>query len=312
MTTPALRFDRTVPRELAHRAAVGEVFVCDSAPAGEDEYLLAVQLGRSHRMWSDRRYAYHDPLHTAEAGRQGLFVLLHRYFDVPQGLPMVLRQIGLDVTDLEPYRDDERAPLDAVFRVRLTDRRYRDGALLGMAFRGELTVRDAPAMTMTGDIMMLQRGDYDVLRAHARARKGVRGDAPPAPPKPLDPALLGRYDERNVVIGEAVDGRFPILVDQRHPSFFDHPLDHVPGPLILEAYRQAGLVTAYRAGALPSPAAALTRCHVSFADYAEFEAPVECSAAVAGTAGGRVALDLALYQFGGRIAEATLELTPCQ
>jgi A-factor biosynthesis hotdog domain len=312
MTTPALSFDRTVPRELAHRAAVGEVFVCDSARAGEDEFLLAVQLSRSHRMWSDRRYAYHDPLHTAEAGRQGLFVLLHRYFDVPHGLPMVLRQIGLDVHDLEAYRDGGRAPLDAVFRVRLTDQRYRGGALLGMAFRGDLTVGDAPAMTMTGDIMMLQRGDYDVLRAHARARKGIRDAGSAAPPKPLDPALLGRYDERNVVIGDVTgEGRYPILVDQRHPCFFDHPLDHVPGPLILEAYRQAALVTAYRSGALPSPVAALTRCHVNFADYAEFEAPVECTAAVSATTPTHVALDLALYQYGTRIAEATLALTPC-
>ena len=55
-------------------------------------------------------------------------------------------------------------------------------------------------------------------------------------------ALDRRMDTRNSVLSYSVEDRPGIarlIVDQQHPFFFDHPLDHVPGLLLLEGAVQA-------------------------------------------------------------------------
>jgi hypothetical protein len=69
-------------------------------------------------------------------------------------------------------------------------------------------------------------------------------------------------------------------VDETHPSFYDHPLDHLPGPLLAEAMRQGALVTAARA--VPTcDRFAMVRAYAEFVDFAEPQGPCEVSAVVA-------------------------------
>jgi len=315
----ALSFEQTVPRALAHRQALGEVFVADSMQVGEDEFLLAVQIPRAHSVWFDRCVAFHDPLSTAEAARQSVFVVIHRHLGIPPGLPFSLQRMEFAMKDLAAYRDNEASPLQGHLRLRVT----RHGASLllgGMSIDGELTIGGEAALTVSGDIAFMPRGDYDALRAYRRARKPLDG-ATAAAVSPLEPAAVGRLDARNVVIGAPEPHRdaggatrYPLVIDRRHPSFFDHEYDHVPGPLIIEAWRQAAIVTAHAAGAVPTPVVALTGLDVAFADFGEFEGRVECSAsldpAVAPAAHAHVAVSVGLHQFGEQIAAGRIELSP--
>ncbi|GLW11235.1 adhesin [Microtetraspora sp. NBRC 13810] len=302
-----LGFEHTVPRAIAHRQAVGEVFVTDSTPGPDGEYLVAVQLPRAHSLWYDRRSRFHDTFSTAEAARQGSFVVLHRYFDVPVGLPFSLLRWAFRIEDLNAYRDDERTPLQGVLRYRVTDKGRKGAGFGDMTLHGELTIGGSTAMTLTGDVVFFNADDYQVLRTYQQSTKPP-ADPAPAPPR-LDPLLVGRMDHRNVVIGEAADG-FQYVIDTSHPSYFDHAYDHVPGPFIVEGFRQAAIVTATRAGALPSPVAAVTACSTTFAGFGEFGAPLTTSAEVTGRDGGRVTVELGLHQYGKRLADATVELSP--
>lgn len=312
-----LSFDQTVPRGLAHRRALAEVLVADSTQVGEDEFLLAIQLPRGHSTWSDRRSPFHDPFVTVEAGRQGGFVLAHRYYDVPQGLAFISQHIDFDVSDLDAYRDDETSPPEAVFHLQLADKQERDGALIGVSFSGDLSVAGRVAKTMSGSMIFLPKGDYSGMRTHLRSKKPLEGAAPPPRLEPIDPALVDRFSERNVVLADvdgtpAADGeaRYAVIVDQTHPCWFDHPQDHLPGPLLLEAFRQAAIATAHRTGAVSGPVAAVTECHAKFADFAEPEALVECTARVTGEpADGRIEATVGLHQFGRQIAEGQLALS---
>lgn len=311
-----LSFEQTVPRSLAHRRALGEVFVADSARAGDDEFLLALQVPRAHSLWFDRRFPRHDPLGLVEATRQGAFVVVHRYVEVPRGVPFSLRRLRFRVDDLDAFRDDEASPLQGVARLRIVDQQ-RQGAEMGqIAFSGDVWIDARRAITIAGDIVFMPRSDYEALRAHQRSRKDLAATPPPPPPR-MEESLVGRFDERNVVLGPAAtaashrEARYRLVVDPTHPSFFDHPYDHAPGPLIAEAYRQAAIATAVRAGVLVSPQAAVTACEADFVDFAEFEAVIECSAAIAKTSpDGRVTAAVGLHQLGKRIATGRMELAP--
>jgi A-factor biosynthesis hotdog domain len=311
-----LSFAQTAPRDLAHRRAISEVFVTDSAPVAEDEFVAALQVPRAHGLWNDRRHSFHDPLLAVEACRQATFVGIHRYLGVPIGTPGSLQRVEFCVGDLDAYRDDRANPLEAIVHIRVSDRQERGGELVETRFDGELTIGDRVAMSMGGTILFIPAEDYAILRAHQRARKPLLA-APPPPPPGLDPALVGRYDPRNVAIGDVAPGaltsgeqRFPVLVDPYNPSFFDHAQDHLPGPLIVEVYRQAAIRAATRAGALAAPLAVVTRCQATFTDFAEYEGPTECVAVLGpATAQHRIPVSVRLCQFGAQLAEAEIELT---
>jgi hypothetical protein len=313
----SLSYEQTAPCSLVHRRAVGEVFVTDSAKIGGNSFLAAIQLPRAHSLWGDRVTNRHDPLAVIEAGRQATFLTVHRYLGVPLGLPFILRQVTFRAGNLAAFADNHAEPFEGVIHIALLERSEQQGVLTGLKFRGEMLAGQIPAMSLGGEIQFLQRRDYESLRAFARKRKKLEGRPIPPAPAPIDPALTGRSNWRNVAIGQGRQAgnqyRYPLIVDKTHPCFFDHPQDHVPGPLIMEAYRQAAIVTAQRVGALPSPAAAVTSGDLTFLEFGEYEEIIECTAEVIGPgADGSIDVRVGLQQFGAGIATAVFGLTACE
>jgi hypothetical protein len=314
-----LTHEQTVPRAIAHRRAVGEVFVTDSAEVSADEFLLAWQIPRAHALWGDRLAPFHDPFAVAEAARQGSFVVVHRHLGIPLDLPFSLQRFAFQVHDLAAYRDSRSWPLQGLLRYRISDRRMRGADLGSMTLHGQVEIEGATVMEVGGDVVFLSRADYRALREFQRSRKPLAGASGQPLVEPVTPASVGRADVRNVVVGEpsalsfpAGLLRYPLRIDRTHPSYFDHDYDHVPGPFIVEGFRQAALLAACRGGALASPVAALTGLETTFADFGEFEAPLDFSAEVQPRDGTdpRVRVRVGLHQFGAEIAEGRIELTP--
>jgi 2-oxo-3-(phosphooxy)propyl 3-oxoalkanoate synthase len=305
---PDLTFDRTVSRELAHRRAVGEVFVTDSARLSDDEFALALQIPRAHSLWGDRDVPWHDPFATAEAARQGAFVVVHRYLGVPVEVPFTMRTFEFSVADLHAYQDNRRSPLEGVLRYRISDRRGHGGRLGSMRVDGTLTVDATVAMRVGGDVAFMSRDDYLALRAFQRASKPV--DTSTAPDvRPVDAVAVGRVDRRNVVVGEPVGKYYPLVVDRAHPSYFDHDYDHVPGPFCVEGLRQAAVLAAVESRALDTPVAAMSGCDVRFHDFGEFEGPLYVSAEIVDSASdGHVHVLVGLHQFGKELVSGRIDL----
>ncbi|WP_024801102.1 AfsA-related hotdog domain-containing protein [Nocardia sp. BMG51109] len=307
-TETMLSFERTVPCSLAHRRALGEVFVADTSTDGSEGFLAAIQIPRAHSLYFDRLVDYHDPLSTVEAIRQAMIVVGHRYLNVPQNTPASLQQLDFEVEDLSVFRDTGNAPLEGIVRAHagMFDS-FGDAA--GTFFEAQLTIAGSQAMTLRGSGIQFPADTYREIRALQQDnRPGV--DAPAEPVQRVAPEQVGRRDPRNVVVGTTERG-FSLVIDQRHPSFFDHAYDHVPGPLLIEGYRQAAVVAAARAGFLASPVAAVLGCEATFSGFAELGAPVELTAepeADPDTDGARVALGV--HQFGARIAGCRIELAP--
>jgi A-factor biosynthesis hotdog domain len=317
LASPRLWFDRTVSRDLVHRRAVAEVLITDTVQVGEDEFLLGAQLPRAHSLWSDRRSSYHDPLITIEICRQACLALPHRYYGVPQDWHFVSRRIDLRAASLDAYRDNETSPPEVILRARYANKRERHGVLTGMTIESDLTIDGAPAGTVDGDLIFFPPTDYQEMRSRQRADRPLARARPRIIALPVDPARVGRVVERNVVIEDrsAAEGatdecRYRVMVDQSNPFFFDHPQDHIPGPLILEAYRQAAIATATRDCGRSPAAALVTDLRVRLAGFAELDAPLECAAMVSDEPEeGHVQISSTLHQFDSEIGDAQVELS---
>ena len=105
----------------------------------------------------------------------------------------------------------------------------------------------------------------------------------------------------------------PLIVDLNNPAIFDHPLDHIPGMLLLEGFRQLALVAADRQLQVGPEQLLLSRCHVVFTRFGEFGLPTQVRADLTSLARdehGRITLALEVEQGGAVIATAELELLP--
>ncbi|MFI7670160.1 AfsA-related hotdog domain-containing protein [Nocardia sp. NPDC049526] len=308
-----LSFEQTVPRTLAHRANLGEVLVADSARLGADEFVVAFQVPRAHLLWADRIPHRHDAFAAAEAARQACFVVIHRHLEIPVGTPFTMHSFRFEAEEPAAFRDDRRTALEGVFQYRVARSTNRGANQGDLSFEGIALIGGEPAMSFAGEVVFLAAADYQALRSYQRSRRPVVEAAPA--PVPVSATAVGRTDGRNVVIGESNSAwpqHFPIIVDRSHPSYFDHDYDHLPGPLCVEAFRQASIVVAGAAGHLPDPAAAfVTAASAVFTDFAEIDSPAACSVVIDEVGpDGEIETTVGLHQFGKSIAEGTLTLLP--
>ncbi len=299
----ANNYSQTIARELVHKRAVAEVLVTSVAdhPTG---WTVHAQLPRLHSFHADavgQQCAYHDPLLVMEAFRQGCIAASHLFYDVPLDAHHTVRYYQLSVLDSATLEYGAQA-LDLQFNVtvRKEFRRGDDGPVQGLDVVAVAAHDGAKAMELSGAFGWMSDAKWQQFRA------GSCWDPGPQP-TPADPGIVGRTQVGNVVIGEPVSddgGAFsaPVVVDVCHPTLFDHPLDHLPGGLIIEACRQLSLATlGSRASAVVGPS--WLRC--DFHSFSEMDAI--STAAVTVAADDPLSFRAAVSQTGQ--TRATVELT---
>ena len=103
------------------------------------------------------------------------------------------------------------------------------------------------------------------------------------PPPHLDRKLVHKHRQENVFVSrfERVSDELPddfiaqLYLDASHPFFFEHPLDHYPGLMLVEAGRQLGTAVAHVEYGVPRDAVfILNDFTVRFESFAELSQPV--------------------------------------
>jgi 2-oxo-3-(phosphooxy)propyl 3-oxoalkanoate synthase len=261
-----LSFDQPVPRQLVHRAAIAEVFVTDAVVQGDDHYLVGAQWPRDHAFYHPTAGGGTDPVLFAETIRQAMVYLAHRHQDVPLGSRFTGRDIAWELTDTAPLlvrAEPTAALLDA--RWTWLDRRRR-------RLRVDVILSVDGHVCGHGHISAAVLGErqYRILRR----RTDFAPAGPSVPPVRPEPAAhVGRLRAKDVVVGRdpAGDG-WRLLLDQSHPSLFDHPVDHVPLMGLMEAVRQIGHFVAHAAPA-GDRAWSLTAFDAMFTSFIELDQP---------------------------------------
>ncbi|MEU6893030.1 ScbA/BarX family gamma-butyrolactone biosynthesis protein [Streptomyces sp. NPDC046557] len=255
----------TVPREYVHRAALSEVFLTGWQRTGTHAFTITAQWPRSHSFYTATA-GLHDPLILCETVRQTFPLLLHTAYGTPLGHQLSWSRFSYA---LNPHAlQVERTPAELELRVTGTEFSHRRGIPTAVSLDIAIYRDGTPIAVADTRFGCIAPTVYRRIRAD-------RGDvtrvfaAVPDPITPLNPATAGRDNTRDVVLGHSDSpGRWPLRVDATHPVLFDHPVDHVPGMLLLEAARQAAHAMHPSAGTvLP------TSMDVTFHRYVEFDSP---------------------------------------
>ncbi|WP_329275281.1 ScbA/BarX family gamma-butyrolactone biosynthesis protein [Streptomyces sp. NBC_01451] len=327
----------TVPRGYVHRAAVAEVFLTGweaaptapaalasaaspaASPTGSDSFVVRAQLPRGHALFAPA-HGHQDPLLLLESIRQAGTLLSHAEYGVPFGHQFLMW--GLSFAATPAALTAGATPTDVELHTVCHDIVRRGRTISGMRY--DVSVRRDGVPVATGG------ASFGVTSpaVHRRLREGRPTTVDRALPAPVDPADVGHTDPGNVLLaapartgganGRVSGGvrgganrwanRWELRVDTDHPILFDHPVDHVPGMLLIEAARQAARAATGR------PDALLLGLESRFTRYAELDAPcwIEARVARPGAVGPGRAQDLRVHvlatQQGERVFAADLVL----
>ncbi|GGK87709.1 adhesin [Sphaerisporangium melleum] len=252
IAAPVLTTYRTVDRRLVHRAALAEVFLTDFATMGRDRFQGSAQLPPCHFYYGDHttRPAIHDPLAVFESVRQMLLCATHLQHGASEETKAITAETDLEIGDPGPLRTDGGIVELSLHGAVTLEKTYQ-GAVSRVVH--EVRIHNAagePIGTVRVDTALRTGEAYKALRmAYRTGPAPYSGTLPAAVPRaPVAPHLVGREQARNVVLhapwSTAGEAGALLRVPVDHSSMFDHPQDHVPGPVMMEAARQATLLLA--------------------------------------------------------------------
>jgi hypothetical protein len=210
---------------------VSEVFVTDIRRSGANSYVVAAQWPRWHVFYGSQGSGFDSAL-ISESLRQLTILLAHAMLEVPFGRTFLLPDMS--VVRMPGCSRDRSGPTDVTIIVDVADVRRGAHGVSGLRVGATFWVDDECVATGSAGARIVSEDAYLRLRQRSMSRGSGR---------PLIPAvearLVGHSSAWNVVLGPSSGPRrWPLRVDTTNPVLFDHPLDHVPGALLIEAARQ--------------------------------------------------------------------------
>ncbi|WP_079054201.1 ScbA/BarX family gamma-butyrolactone biosynthesis protein [Streptomyces graminilatus] len=226
-----------VPRQLVHRASIAETFPTGWSRTETDRFSVSAQWPRVHCLHvSPDRTAY-DPLLVVETVRQAGTLLNHTEYQVPLDHQFVLQEFR--ITTFPERLAVGPTPAEPTIDITFSDIRHRGKRLVSARYQADVRLDGAQVAHADVAFTCTSGAVFSRLRG---GRTAATVSALPVPPG-LPAALVGRESAADVVLAvpQQTEGNWQLRVDTGHAVFFDHPLDHIPGMLLLESARQAAL-----------------------------------------------------------------------
>ncbi|MFE0702141.1 ScbA/BarX family gamma-butyrolactone biosynthesis protein [Streptomyces sp. NPDC058872] len=249
---------------LVRKASPDEALVTAWTRLSETTQQIAVRWPGDHAFYVEGdRYR---PLLFIESLRQALALLTHEVHEIPLGHRLGWEQLGFHVDPAAlatGYAPESEAVTLLVTHPSVRRRRMGSVHLTSHieAFRLGTRIGRAEVRYTTHPPLL-----YDRLRGpYANAAEAFLRAVPPAPP--VAAHRVGRSNGRDVVLSPTdIPLTWQLRADTEHKVLFDHPHDHVPGMVLLEAAAQGAQA------ALSEPVDAIA-CDTEFIRYVELDRP---------------------------------------
>ncbi|MEU9701235.1 ScbA/BarX family gamma-butyrolactone biosynthesis protein [Streptomyces sp. NPDC047981] len=204
----------------------------------------------------------YDPRILAQTIRQSGLVIVHAEYGIPLTHQTLLYDFNYTVHPDFRVSPTEPPALDVEVRVTETRRSGRVISALRMDIH------------LLKDGVTVARADTEFGWASPAAYRRLRGENFtvdwgnwPVPP-PVEPHTVGRTDPADVFLAAGDrPGRWQLRNDVDNTLLFDHPVDHVPGLVLIEAAYQAAYAAAAPARFEPTDLAS------GYERYVEFDEP---------------------------------------
>ncbi|MFJ8861123.1 ScbA/BarX family gamma-butyrolactone biosynthesis protein [Streptomyces sp. NPDC102451] len=283
-----------VPKEYVHLGRADMVFLTAWRSLEDGEFSL------SARWPAPAEDLPYDPRVLTQTIRQSGLVIAHAAYGVPLSDQTLLHYF--DFTVAAGFTVPPGRPCDLAVEVSVTEpkKRGRTVSSLGMDVR-----------VLQGD-SLVARADSEFGWISPRAYLRLRGEhlavdwnAWPLP-APDDPRTVRRPAPSDVVLAPGERPlHWQLRNDVENVVLYDHPVDHVPGLVLMEAAHQAANAALYPASFEP------TTVTSSFEQYTEFDRPCWIEAEVLPAGPGETSVLVTATQDGKTVFRGRLS-GPCR
>lgn len=287
-----------VPKELVHKSAAAAVLLLGAEQCDENRFAVATRWPTAGPTY--RADVQGTPVLLSEVMRQTAIYLSHRFYGVTLGHQFILSGLDLDFQGQTGNRPSAQAAQVEVAVTVATRTPRRFSASL------DATVRQNGHFIGSGTLrwLALEHSSYTRLRS----RDPGASDPFPAPGRPhgylVEAESVGCSADADVLLATAargVNNAWDMVLDTGHPGHFDHPLDHVPGIAVIEAFRQAGYAWVRHSDKEAMPM--LSNSTSTFTAFGSLTAPVSIDIKHSAEVSPCLkAVELTASQFGGVIA----------
>jgi 2-oxo-3-(phosphooxy)propyl 3-oxoalkanoate synthase len=247
-----------VPKEYVHLRRDGTAFITGWHGLKDGEFSLTA-------LWPAPTDGLpYDPRILTQTIRQSGLVIAHAEYGVPLSNQTLLHYFDFTVAPGFRVSSGRPSPLDVEITVSEPKRRGRSVSSLGMDVR------------VLQDNTLVARADSEFGWISPAAYRRLRGEYLSAGwgqwplPAPVAPRTVGRATAADVVLSPApgdAPHHWQLRNDTSNFLLYDHPVDHVPGLVLMEAACQAAHATFQPAVFEP------TTVTSSFERYVEFDRP---------------------------------------
>ncbi|MFJ6700850.1 ScbA/BarX family gamma-butyrolactone biosynthesis protein [Streptomyces sp. NPDC091272] len=259
---------RSVPQEYVHKRNAAEVLLSGWTQTRANEFVVTALWPRVHPLYC-LGHGLYDPMLFAETVRQCIPLLSHAGYQVPVGHHLIWQHLTFEVDPSAMYIDER--PGAVTLHLTCSDVTVRSGRLAALTMR-VTALRDGIPMG-TAEARFSSHSPAIYRRLRAGSGEGAPTAAASGALPGISPDQAGRVSAGDVVLAETgVQDRWLLRSDTTHPLFFDHPVDHVPGMLLLEAARQAAHAQAWPLPLYPY------RLASTFFQYVEFNSDCHITA----------------------------------
>ncbi|GAA3114945.1 ScbA/BarX family gamma-butyrolactone biosynthesis protein [Streptomyces rectiviolaceus] len=255
--------DSTATKKLVRKSIQDEALVTGWRPVSEMCQVVTARWPHQHSFYTEGgRYS---PLLVTETLRQALALLTHAAHDIPLDHRLGWEQIRSTI-DAEALGTDA-GPAEVELLIVHTQVKRRRLGSVQLASHVEASRAGKPLGTASLEYTTHPPAIYDRLRGnYADAASAFARAIPLTPPVPA--SHVGRGDSRNVVLSPTSEpNTWQLRVDTSHSVLFDHPHDHIPGMVLLEAAAQAAQAAAMPRAVVP------VAFDTAFFRYVEFDRP---------------------------------------
>lgn len=275
---------RPLARSVVHKAAPEQVFVTDWMPGpGDDWCTIAARFPLAHARFSDNAAPFHDLLLVAETVRQAGLVVASEILDVEGDRQFLLRELKVELDPIEHARKSRTSCDVLISQDPDSEVKMRPGrSVAGGLMRARVAIGGRPAGTCEVTGVWVPESFYASLRKGNVEAASGHGLPEPSPGADRE-TRTGKANPANSVLTPLRSGSTPrtheasLVIETDDPTFFDHPLDHVPGLYLLEGIQQVSVAGACEELGVDHSHLVVSAFAMKFARIAEFQPDVVCA-----------------------------------
>ncbi|MEU9730982.1 ScbA/BarX family gamma-butyrolactone biosynthesis protein [Streptomyces sp. NPDC048002] len=284
----------TIDTRLVHRAKRRDVLPTGITKLDDTHYTVSTEWPAGHRRFTDTAGNFLPSL-VIESVRQAVILVAHDGLGVPLGHKFLVSGAHHRVDPGRLLAPDAPARLD--LDVSVHQLRQRRGVPASLQARVVLRVNGEIIGTGGGDCSVMTPEVYRRLRHGRTETAWPRALAAPLP-APVPPHSVGRTHAHDVVLAPGDrTGEWLLRADVSNELMFDHPNDHLPAMVLLDAAQQAAHTLF---GARPFRPSS---CEVSCSRYVEFDTPCTVRTDLKDEAGHGYVLSVTGHQGGEQVFE---------